>query len=474
MPAAAPSVRIPSKEEEIFLGLEALGSAQVAQFTKTKLDAQLETEMEDELLTVPAADNVIPTKNFLSKDYFDRAGVRAIFSADLAYFSKTHTAIENSPTGINLSVTFLGTQDAKSGFVDLDPTAPGVSSIQQAETELLTKLCDLITNTTSRFPDQQINLYINGHSLGGALAQAFTESVMRGIIYTKKQDLPSPKEQQPSKAYKSLTNALQKMKPQNLTGLAAIQKVTLYTKSAPKTAALIADRAALLSEADCMPPIDVYHQEHIGIQGKIDPIVTYGEAKLFAGTENFNRNKVRTWHAVVDCSKIPADNTTFLEKWETGTFGHTHNGRMSSFLAAQAHCNITAGTNVNIARTPRGLVKKILFGLLNSGIFLFVKPIRKIFVTAKRLFGKDRAVQYVAPVHSITVVKNSTTNAAKQKQSTVPQDPAQLSATANKKTPPRAGNPKANARKTLFFARRARGKPHDTTTMEPPHIDTHP
>ncbi len=229
---------------------------------------------------------------------------------------------------------------------------------------------------------------ISGHSLGGALAQSFTESVMRGIACatgdaTLEEDIDP--EDKNTAAFKSLTKRMKDM--ERLAPLAKIGHITLYTKSAPKTSALIDDQAALLSHLKQMPGISVYHQEHKDIHGVLDPIVGMGESKLFSGTGiKYAINKVKAFHLVADCATA---NQLLKGSWGKGVFGDRHNGSLQWFNAYQAQCTITSGDKLNIPRTKRSWFLKGSFLFLNMLTSIFVKPERKMYVVMKRLLRGD-------------------------------------------------------------------------------------
>lgn len=338
----------------------------------------LESELESVTAIFSKSRNGRITES--ANKYFDRGGIRAVLETDLG----------NRQTPAKINISFLGTMGVKSGLLDLDPISPGVTQMARVEADLLKLLNDTIQEIKSKYPDKKVNLNLRGFSLGGTLAQSFTEAVMRGIACANanKESLNNITDLNP-KMGKKLATRLKTIKTNNVSALGSINAITLYGKSSPKTSAEIDDCAALLSHLPTMPNITAFYQQHIDIDGVLDPIVEFGESKLFSNTGcRLNRDKVKTHNLVVDCTigeQDPSIRKGIRSDWTSGLLGDRHTGKLDFFKGTiGANWTVNSNSDLKIPRTKRSNLKRAGFVALNVLATIFVKPIRKALVSGKR------------------------------------------------------------------------------------------
>lgn len=266
---------------------------------------------------VPGFSSLYATENY--KTSHNSQGIRAVY-----------TTTKNS-----ISISFSGSIDAKSAFLDFDPESPGVKQIKRAKKELIAKLSKLIAETENN----DITINIAGFSLGGCLAQAFTNSLLESIA----------------------TNSLA-LNDKKIT------TINLYTRNSPKTSIKTNNEACKYAES-FKGTINAYHQYN-----PHDLVSKAGEALLFATKNSPNQDQG------VNCriAKYGEEKGSLISR-------HKTTAKVSKDLKIQPK-------KFRRKETPRGELRRAAFYGLYKILVPAAKAIRKPYVNAKRLARGDHNI----------------------------------------------------------------------------------
>ncbi|KTC86310.1 hypothetical protein [Legionella brunensis] len=199
---------------------------------------------------------------------------------------------------LEIQINFFGTIDFASKSVALDEGGPGQELIKKHEEKLLEQVNFLMEQISLIHPGQTFRLRIAGHSLGGALAKAFTHTVQRGIAVQDRE--PGEIIKRISSQYSDshqhqqelivLERNLEQDKEKfcNNKQLKKIEGITLYALGAPGIGKEMDAHASLMTYDQNSNFLRAYHHQH-----EEDIITRFGETEFLSGTRikpNINVN----------------------------------------------------------------------------------------------------------------------------------------------------------------------------------------